>query len=421
MKTSNLGLNIVGYTEGEFGLGEAVRLNINAAKSANISLNLINFEKLKKNAAYGYSFDYDVNLIQISLNDLERFFSVIDPTFFQDKYSILFLVWESEYIPSKLKKTVTLFNEIWTPSSYCKNVFKRVFEGPILTVPHPVEISLTPLSKFNSILNEDKFSFLFIFSYHSSVERKNPFHLIDSFKKAFGTNENVELVIKTSGAKHYKKFERRVAKSVSSQKNIKIIDIELDKNSVNHLIKDCDCYVSMHHSEGFGLTLAEAMYFGKPAIATNYSGNKEFMNDDNSFLVDYELGLIKNPDANFPPETLWANPITEHSIEKLKEVYKNPNLRETKAKNAALYIKEKLSFNAIGLIMSNRLNHLYMNFDDLSTNKNQSSYLLNQLQLAKAEITVLERQVRSMKKNIVIRFMLFIKNRIRILKGKKPL
>ena len=55
----------------------------------------------------------------------------------------------------------------------------------------------------------------------------------------------------------------------------------------------CDCYVSLHRAEGFGLTLAEAMAIGKPVIATGYSGNVDFMNDANSYLVDYEIGASR--------------------------------------------------------------------------------------------------------------------------------
>ena len=51
----------------------------------------------------------------------------------------------------------------------------------------------------------------------------------------------------------------------------------------------CDCYVSLHRSEGFGQTLAETMAIGKPVIATGYSGNLGFMTPDNSYLVDYTM------------------------------------------------------------------------------------------------------------------------------------
>lgn len=421
MKHQSSGLNIIGYTDGLFGLGEAVRLNINAARKTHIPLNIINFEKVKQNIDYEYSFKYSVNLVQISSNDLDDFFRVIDPEFFRDKYTILFLMWESEYLPEKLKKNVTLFNEIWTASSYCQKLFKKIFNGDIIVVPHPVEVHLKPIQNQNPTIffNENKFSYLFIFSYHSSIERKNPFFLIEAFIKAFGNNQDVELVIKTNGAKHFKSAERKLYQASANQKNITIIDFDLDRNEINHLINNCDCYVSMHHSEGFGLTLAEAMCLNKPTVATNYSGNTQFMNENNSFLIDYELGLIENTDANFGPKTLWGNPMMEDAIKKLKEVYENTDLRKEKAKNAQRNVQEKLSFYAIGSIIKNRLNHLYINFENLAINKNQNTYLLNELQLTKIEISKLQKEVKRMKKNLIIRFIMMLKNSIRKMKGKK--
>ena len=415
MKTHNLGLNIIGYTDSMFGLGEAVKLNIEAAKKLEIPVNIINYEKVKQCADYRYKFKYTINLVQIGLNDLDSFFSAIDPDFFTNRYTILFLMWESEYLPPKHIRTINLFNEIWTASSYCKNIFKKVYKGHVIIVPHPVELSLEPIQSQNRLIyfDENKFSFLFVFSYHSSTERKNPFFLVEAFIKAFGNNKHVELIIKTVGAKKFKQSKKKLHQSISGQNNIKIIDIDLDKNSINHLINDCDCYVSMHHSEGFGLTLAEAMYLGKPTIATNYSGNTEFMNDSNSFLVNYELGLIENPDNNFCSKTLWGNPHMQSAVEKLREVYKNPDLRKKKANNAKLFVEEKLSLYAVGSIIKNRLNHLYVNFDELAVNEKQSAYLLNQLQLAKIDIVNLQREVRRMKKNVIIRFILFLKDTVR--------
>ena len=51
----------------------------------------------------------------------------------------------------------------------------------------------------------------------------------------------------------------------------------------------CDCFVSLHRSEGFGLAMAEAMALGKPVIATNWSGNTDFMNPHNAACIDFRL------------------------------------------------------------------------------------------------------------------------------------
>lgn len=421
MNPHNFGLNIIGYTDAMSGLGEAVRLNIKAAETHNIPLNLIDYERVKHEKKYKYSFKYSINVVQISLYDLDRFFSVIDTDFFDGKYNILFLIWESEYIPEKLKKNVNLFNEVWTASTYCKNLFQKVFHGHILTVPHPVEVFLKPHHNpsIPSLLDKNKFSFLFIFSYHSSIERKNPFFLIEAFSKAFGSTDHVELLIKTTGAEKFKKLHAQLNRFIFNKNNIKIVNLEMDKNQVNHLINDCNCYVSMHHSEGFGLTLAEAMYLGKPTVATNYSGNTEFMNENNSYLVDYELGSIKNPDVNFCSRTVWANPIMEDAILQLRNVYDNVELRHEKAFNAKQFVGQKLSFYSVGSIMKDRLNLIYKNIDDVITTNSRSTYLLHELQLSKSEVAQLQRQIRRMKRNLIIRFILALKNMVRQLKGKR--
>ena len=58
------------------------------------------------------------------------------------------------------------------------------------------------------------------------------------------------------------------------------------------MVASCDCYVSLHRSEGFGLTPAEAMYLGKPVIATAYGGVMEFMTPENAYLVDHTMTRV---------------------------------------------------------------------------------------------------------------------------------
>jgi hypothetical protein len=70
----------------------------------------------------------------------------------------------------------------------------------------------------------------------------------------------------------------------------------------------CDCYVSLHRSEGFGLTIAEAMGQGKPVIATAYSGNTTYMQEDNSLPVPFRLIEVPAGCPPYPAGALWAEP-----------------------------------------------------------------------------------------------------------------
>ena len=63
----------------------------------------------------------------------------------------------------------------------------------------------------------------------------------------------------------------------------------LDRPEALGLIQACDAYVSLHRAEGFGRTLAEAMLFGKPVVATAYSGNTDFMPAHLAFPVKCHL------------------------------------------------------------------------------------------------------------------------------------
>ena len=107
---------------------------------------------------------------------------------------------------------------------------------------------------------------------------------------------------------HYSKFKEGLEKLIDKDARIEIRDGYLSQDETRGLIRSSDCYISLHRSEGLGLGLAEAMYLGKPVIATRYSGNMEFMNDSNSLLVPCKL--IDIPEGAYPNwlHQHWADP-----------------------------------------------------------------------------------------------------------------
>jgi glycosyltransferase involved in cell wall biosynthesis len=116
--------------------------------------------------------------------------------------------------------------------------------------------------------------------------------------------------------------------------------------------------VSLHRAEGFGLTLAEAMAIGKPAIATGYSGNVDFMNSENSYLVDYTIGRVGPECEIYPPEGEWAEPSVEHAAELMRRVYEHPEEAAAIGARAGEDIAGQLSAQITGAAMRRRLQEL---------------------------------------------------------------
>ena len=141
--------------------------------------------------------------------------------------------------------------------------------------------------------------------------------------------------------------------------NIKIIDGYLYRDEVNALISLCDSYISLHRSEGFGLTMAEAMYLGKPVIATGFSGNIDFMNINNSYLVRYKLVEIDKDTGPYRKGHTWAQPDIGHAAELMRYVYNNQEAARETGKKAAEDIKLNLNYNTVGSEIRNRIERIY--------------------------------------------------------------
>ena len=133
--------------------------------------------------------------------------------------------------------------------------------------------------------------FLFMFDYVSVFERKNPLAVMRA-STAFFAGEGPVLVIKSVNGDLKPLDRERVRLAAADRPDVVFIDDYVTNGERNALMASADAYVSLHRSEGFGLTMAEAMTVGKPVIATGYSGNLDFMTEENSFLVHYKVGVV---------------------------------------------------------------------------------------------------------------------------------
>ena len=109
----------------------------------------------------------------------------------------------------------------------------------------------------------------------SSARRdaKNAAGLIEAFARAFAPGEGPRLLLKTINGRLRPRPRPSSGAKIAERPDIELIDTYLDPAQNAALLARADCYVSLHRSEGFGLTLAESMALGTPVIATGYSGN----------------------------------------------------------------------------------------------------------------------------------------------------
>lgn len=408
------GVNIIGHINGKFGLGKALRLNVKALENTSIPFTVYDYKEMAN--LHLNELAYSFNFIQISLHEVNEMAASLPPHFFENKYNILYIVWESEIVPEKYHSSINLFDEIWTASSYCKTVFSKFFIGEITVVPHPVEVTVNNdlIENTIDIYDKEKFSFLFVFDFNSSALRKNPYFLVEVFKKAsLKVHHKIELILKTSNSHHHQKDYQKLIQVIGKSENIKILDKQIERKALNQLINKCDCYISLHHSEGFGLTLAEAMALGKPVIATNYSGNTEFMNNENSFLVETVIQPVENVDNHFDENTIWGNPIESNCIDKIIEVFSNKELALQKGNLAKQNIEDQLSYSNVGKIIEKRFRTISENMEHANVFKRKINFIRNQYLKSLVELHSTQRELKKIKKNVLVKGILFLKMKLK--------
>jgi len=117
---------------------------------------------------------------------------------------------------------------------------------------------------------------------------------------------------------------------------------------VYELQQACDCFVSLHRAEGFGLNVAEAMFLGKPVIATDWSGTAEFVTAANGCPVNYRLVTLDCDYGPYRRGQSWANADIDHAAHWMRRLVEDRAMRERLGAQAAADIRQRFSPAVIG-------------------------------------------------------------------------
>lgn len=368
------GVNIMGPVKAQMGIGQCCRFLVSEFDASGIKYCVQNFNLLGNVQNGDTSFDdilteetpYGINLIVMEPTELMFRCTQFDQNMWNDKYNVGFWSWELEDFPKEWTPAIDLLDEIWTPSEFTSDSIRKVTNKPVHTIPYNVTAHTD--DKYDRKyfgLPEDKFLFLIMFDFNSTMVRKNPVGAIEAYKKAFDVNDDsVGLVIKTSNT-DFDKIES-VKKLLEGYKNIYFITEVLEKTAVNSLIKDVEVFVSLHRAEGFGIVMAEAMLVNTVCIATNWSSNIEFMNKDIACMVDYSFVTLEKDASPYRKGSKWADADTDQAAEYMKKLHDDKDFYNTLSTKAKAYIEDKLCMDNITKIINGLVTRI---IDENSTNK----------------------------------------------------
>ena len=358
------GLNFVGYLRDESGWGEAARGYVRALRHLSIPLALRDLSGLSSNRSEEVWSEetasdhlHDVNLVCVDPAQHYATMSYLGPELFDDRYNIAAWAWELPRFPERWYDRFAYYDEIWVTTSFVANTLAPISPVPIVVIP-PV---LTPTAQASRddgrrrlAVRAEEFVYLFVFDFHSHMERKNPLGVIEAFKMAFAPTEAVRLVIKCVNAGS----DPEGFAVMESRTQGYPVDIHAGywpSKDLRDLMAACDAYLSLHRSEGTGLTITDAMALGKPVIATSWSGNVDFMDVSNSFPVRYELVELQESVGPYRAGEVWADPSVEHAAEQMRWVFEDREEARARGDAARREIETNYSEAKVAEVVGQRL------------------------------------------------------------------
>jgi glycosyltransferase involved in cell wall biosynthesis len=364
---SRPGMNIVGFFTADLGIGESARCMARAADAALIPTALVPLKLNCRNRLGDTSLadrlqetnPHGVNVIHVDppvARDIDHHHGA---AFRKDKYNVGYFAWELPEFPDAWMSSFDYFDEIWCPSDFVRQSIELKAPFPVLTMPHSIRFD-RPGGNRSSLrarfsLPDDRFLFLTLFDLNSYTARKNPRAAIEAFRQSGLAKGGGALVLKVQNADSNRPDFAALSEAVRDLPGTVIISETLSRSDVYALEAACDCFVSLHRSEGFGLAVAECMYLGKPVIATDWSATAEYLSRHNGLPVRYSLVQLEVNHGPYARGSTWAEPEIGHAAELMQRVFAEPEEARRLGAAARQTIEERFSPAVVGARYKRRL------------------------------------------------------------------
>jgi glycosyltransferase involved in cell wall biosynthesis len=354
------GANYYGFASAISGLGSATRGYVDALSRLSCPTHVIEVpqwgQSAPADASTGEAGPYRFNFIHQNADMMPLWAARYSRQAVHGRYNIGLWVWELHAGYASAHTASLLLDEIWAPTEFVASALRNCVAAPVFVVPYAVDVPVasatTTREDFGLPAND--YLFLYAFDLSSGFARKNPLAVLQAFRQAFRPDEPVKLLLKYTRGEHDRRAADLIEVLSAATPNVRTMAGPLPESQMLSLYAVCDCFVSPHRSEGFGLAIATAMAFGKPTVATGYSGNLQFMTESNSYLVDYRLVAVGPGNAPYHADYAWAEPDTAHMAALLRQVYDNREESRRRGEAGRKTITNDYAADAIASLMGRR-------------------------------------------------------------------
>ncbi len=334
------GVAIVGYFRATLGLGDAGRRLVRLTELAGERVRSLPYDHTISPLGIAWpdpdptdTDDLDIVMIAVNASEAPRVHRALGPHGTRGRYVIGLWFWELADFPDSMAVGFNVVDEVWVTSEFTAHAVRRRAPAHVAVRVIPLGADCPPIhARDRSGSIRERFGIPgastvvgTMFDYSSRIERKNPVGLIEAWKRAFPVGERTQrmLFCKTLNGLTAPDQRAVVEAAVGERDDITVLDAHLDPTDRDLLMDQFDIVASLHRSEGYALTLLDAMYRGIPVIATKYSGNLAFMTDENSWLVGHQMNEIRINAGSYEAGGTWAEPDGEEASDILRRLVPN--------------------------------------------------------------------------------------------------
>ena len=367
---------VAGHPFASIGMGDQMRSSISALKAAHIDFRIFDVFRYAARSDPDHTnlvgeletqtLGNGIRVFHINGNEVEQVMNHLSAGghYFHEGYNVIVPAWELPYYPKPWLELIGNFHEVWAISKFVREVFRR---SNVVAhhVGQNIELPLRPfLPRKYFGIRESAFVLLNFFDLSSFAERKNPGAAIALFDRLRATrpHDDIQLVLKVKDAD--KEATDWAATGLKYGNDAIILRKPLSAYETHSLLWSSDCLISLHRSEGFGRGAGEAMFLGRLAMATGWSGNLDYMSNENSLLVDYSLIATRPDSYPFGEGQYWAEPDLDHAFHLLVKVLDDPALGRRIATIGRRDVVRLSGARAVGLAQAARLNEIAKNLSE---------------------------------------------------------